>query len=676
MTDKLNPHAPHISDGPGEDQKVDLPAPGVEEDDDEAYMTWLEKARSAYSSAISYFDANYRKKVEDGIRAFNSQHNLDSKYNSPSFSKRSSLYRPKTRSIIRKNEAAASAAFFSNMDVISCEAENQSDQAQRASADVMKQLLQYRLTKSIPWFQIIIGGLQDAQKQNAAIAHVYWKFEEQDGKVKHDKPCIDLIPIENMLFDPGSVWLDPVGTSPYLIHLIPMYVGDVKEKMRVPDKNGKKWFKVHDGMIRQATSSRGNSTRQSRSRTDDPYQNDGRSISDYEIVWVQRHIHKVGGTDYQFYTLGDVAMLSMPVPLSEEVFHGERPYVVGFANLETHVPLPANIPELAKGLQEEANEIVNQRLDNVKFVLNKGYRVKRGKNVDLGALVRNAPGKIVMADDPVNDIVEENWQDVTASSYAEQDRVNQDMDELLGNFNPAGMQNSRAGETVRGMVISAQPANMLTEYLLQTYVQTFVEPVLRHLVKLEQAYETDQTVMAIAAGGSQMWQKFGQDKQIDEMLDGEMTIKVNVGMGATDPASKLQKFMAGVTGYANVAAMTAKVPALGLNLTEIGKEIFGHLGYQDGKRFFAQNDPQTAQLRQQLQQMTQLLQMSSLKLKDKTEDRQTKLQIGREKNLKDVVVQSMKHKHEDRHKVADVIIQNSKPQEIKKPNAKKAKTTA
>lgn len=662
MNEKLNPQPPTIQGGPKAKEELNYVADGSGDEDYGDPQDWMDRARSAYYASTSYFDSNYRKRIEDGIRLFNSQHTLDSKYNSNAFAKRSSLFRPKTRAIIRKNEAAASAAFFSNMDVISCEAENQSDEKQRISADVMRQLLQYRLTKSVPWFQIVLGGLQDAQKQMACVAHIYWDFKEKKGQIVSDKPCIDLIPIENIRVDPGSSWTDPINTSPYVIHLMPMYVGEIKQRMTVPDKRGKKWRTFSDGVIRTATMNSGDSTRQARSKAEDQYGNDSRDVGDYEIAWVQRHIHRVNGRDFHFYTLADIAMLTEPEPLEEVVFHGVRPYVMGFANLETHTPLPSSVSELGKGLQDEANEIVNQRLDNVKFVLNKGYRVKRGKNVDIAALVRNAPGKIVMVDDPANDIVEENWQDVTASSYEEQNRINQDMDELLGNFNPATQGSSRAGETVRGMVIATQPANMLTEYLLQTYVHTFIEPILRHLVKLEQAYETDQVVMTIAAAQSQVWQKYGQDQVTDDILDGEMTIKVNVGMGATDPASKLQRFAGGVQAYTNIAAMTAKVPALGLNLTEVGKEIFAHLGYQDGKRFFQKNDPQVAQLQAQLQQMQQLVQMASMKVKDKTEDRTTKLQIAREKNVKDVIVQKMKHGHESRMKIADVIVNANKPQ--------------
>jgi len=47
--------------------------------------------------------------------------------------------------------------------------------------------------------------------------------------------------------------------------------------------------------------------------------------------------------------------------------------------------MPSSIPQLSKGLQEETNEVANQRIDNVKFVLNKKWFVKRGKEADVQA---------------------------------------------------------------------------------------------------------------------------------------------------------------------------------------------------------------------------------------------------------------------------------------------------
>lgn len=645
---------------------------------------WLRLAESAYNSAVQYTDTNFRKMWEDSIRAFNNQHPSDSKYNHPTYSKRSRIYRPKTRTVVRKNEAAAAAAYFSNMDLLSVEPQDKTSKSEAASADVMKSLLQYRLTKSIPWFQICLGGLQDAQVTSAAIAHVYWDYEEdpegetapvtpdvrdmiREGfgqatganeavtnpppevtimdagpgqsppeipepvqsittvsveerqiKAKTDKPCIDLIPVENFLIDPGSSWVDPVNTSPYLIHLIPMYVVDVFEKMEKGE-----WKLLPESMVQKAISTDISSTRVARvSGREDPQAQTNQEVKDYQTVWVQRHIHRKNGIDYEFHTLGTLALLTDPAPLKERVFHGRRPYVMGTAVLETHRIMSNSLAQLGKGIQDEANEIVNQRLDNVKFVLNKKWFVKRGKDADVSGLLRNVPGGVVMLDDPMGDVREVSWPDVTGSAFEEQNRLNMDMDELMGNFNPSQIMSQAALDTpAKNMAMLSSSNGALVEYLLRTYTETFIVPIFRQLVLLEQEYETDRTVLAIAGKNAKLAQLYGIDEVTDELLNAELTLTVNVGMGATDPMQKLQKFLTAMDRF--MVMMRNPVP--GINMEEVGKEIFGHLGYSDGSRFFTTDNPQVAQLQGQLQQAMQLIQQLNQKVQEKQTANQLKL---------------------------------------------------
>lgn len=678
MTPERHNTAPTAQNGEGA---------GVSEKD----RDWLRRAQRAFDSSTTYFDSNLRKEWEDSIRAFNNQHPSDSKYNQPAFDKRSKVYRPRIRTVIRKNEAAAAAAFFSNMDVVSVDPDDPTSKVEAANAAFKKQILQYRLTKTIPWFHIVLGGLQDAQKQGAACSHIYWEYEEEpledavadtaqeamqvgmeavmqepqaqagetdheypqqspegmpsnalvaddkgglaaperktdvavvapvQKKVRKDQPAIDLVPLENVRFDPGASWIDPVNTSPYWIHLIPMYVMDVKEKA----KSGG-WKELPDNIIAAATEVKPDSTRIARQAgKDDPYSADNKSISDYEIVWVQRHIHRKEGKDWEFYTMGNLAMLTDPVPLKDVVFTGKRPYVLGVCNLETHKVVPSTIPQLARGLSDETNELANQRMDNIKFVLNKKYLVKRGKEADVPGLVRNVPGGVVMMDDPQGDIKELSWADVTASAFQEAQGLGLEMDELLGNFNPASlMMNGASNNPARNMALLGNSQGTLVEYLLRVYVVTFIEPTLRQLMQLEQEYETDEVVMKIAAKKAKLMQMYGVDQVTDDLLRHELTLTVNVGMGATDPMARLMKFLTAMGKYSEMV----KQGMPGIDMTEVGKEIFGHLGYADGSRFFSVEDPQVLQLQQQLQQANGVIQQLQKKVAEKQQAQAIALQ--------------------------------------------------
>ena len=616
---------------------------------------WLAVARASYRASTNYFDSSYRKTFEDGIRAFNNQHPTDSKYNAPSYAKRSSIYRPKIRSVIRKNEAAAAAAFFSNMDVVSVTAGDQTDKTQIASAEINKELIQYRLTRTIPWFQTVLGGLQDAQTVGCAVAHVYW-----DTSVK-DKPCVDLLPVENCRFDPSANWIDPVNTSPYWIQCIPMYAMDVQAKM-----DSGEWQEVG---LTQANAMM-DSTRAARAKDkEDPYGSESRGVSEYDIVWVQRHIHRRESGDVEFYTLGEHALLSDPAPLTNSTFHGRRPYVMGVCILETHKPIPSGVPQLGKGLADETNEIANQRLDNVKFALNKKWFAKRGVDVDLAGLVRNVPGGVVMMNDPINDVREITWPDVTGSAFQEQNNINLDMDELLGNFNPAGLIANGGGQApARNMNMLNQSTGTLVEYLIRTYVETFVQPILRMLVLNEQHYETDTVILGLCAKKAQLYQRFGVDEITDELLNQEITLTVNVGMGATDPTQKLQKFLAAFTAYSNAL----KNPTPGVNMQEVGKEIFGHLGYSDGSRFFTVDDPQVTQVQDQLKQAVSEIQQLKQQLADKTAQHQVGVLKTRETNATKLQVAQIQEENENKRSLATHYAAiMAAAQERKHPKAKK-----
>lgn len=589
----------------------------------------LNIARQSYDDSTSYVDANYRRQWEDGLRMFQGRHPRDSKYNADAYKYRSRLFRPKTRSVIRRHEAIAASAFFSNIDVLSITATDESNPMQLASAEINKELLQYRLTKTIPWFQIVVGAMQDAATVGVVASYQHWQYREKRGpkelqitsydesgmpigeyvqsvKVLEDKPCVQLLPVETLRIDPGANWLDPINSSPYLIRMVPMYVQDVRGMMEQNDpKTGQpKWKKYSDGEIRSAVKQKDDETRQAREQKREDSKDQG-ALKEFEIVWAHENFVRWKGEEMHFWTLGTDLLLTDPRPLEEVYFHGERPVTMGCVIIETHKVYPSGISTLGKDLQSEANEIVNQRLDNVKLVLNKKYLVKRGQNVDMEALQRNVPGQGVMVNSPESDVKELVWPDVTASSFQEQDRVNVDFDELLGNFSQGTVQtNRKMGETVGGMQMVSGAANMMAEYDVRVFAETWVEPTLRQLVKLEQHYETDEVVLALAGQRAQLYQRFGIDQVTDELLMQELTLTVNVGMGATDPNARLGRFVGALQTYANVAA--AGRPEI--NLPEVGKELFALSGYKEGKRFLGEGGPDPMMVQQIQAEMMQQLQ--------------------------------------------------------------------
>jgi hypothetical protein len=150
-------------------------------------------------------------------------------------------------------------------------------------------------------------------------------------------------------------------------------------------------------------------------------------------------------------------------------------------------------------------------------------------------------------------------------------------------------------------------SSQMTEYGIRTFVETWVEPVLRQVVKLEQMYETDVAVLGLAGERAQLAQKYGVNAITDELLNQELTTRVNVGLGATDPQQKLGRFMAAMQAYAMAVQVPGAVPEA------IQRQVFGLAGYRDGGRFFQPN-AQQQMLMQQMQQMGQEMQAMQMEL--------------------------------------------------------------
>jgi hypothetical protein len=616
---------------------------------------WVKLARDAFTSSTSYMDSNWRKQWEDSIAMFQSRHPSGSKYNSDAYKHRSRLFRPKTRSVVRKNEAAVAVAFFSNPDVVTLEAENDSDPAQVVSAEIWGHVLNHRLQKTIPWYQLLIGGAQTAQVIGIVCSYQYWHYKEkihvreepatddmgyplmddmgpimqavEEVEVIKDEPCIEILPPEQFRFDPGADWLNVVKSSPYFIRLVPKYVFEVREMMKQTDrKTGQpQWNEYSDAEIRMAMVDHDTLRQARENKREDPLSQNDASIGDFEVVWCHENFIRFEGEDYVYWTLGAQKMLTEPKPLEDVYFTGERPFVVGACVLEANKAVPDSLVQMGASLQRETNETVNQRRDNVSLVLNKRWFVKRGRDVDVQSLTRNVAGGVTMMTDPGTDVVPQEWNDVTGSSYQEQDRLNVDFDELTGNFSSSSvMTNRKLNETVGGMQMLGGSANQLTEYLIRTLVETWVEPVLRQLVRLEQAYETDTTILGLAGQkATQVLQRYGVNEITDEMLEQELTVRVNVGMGATDPQTKLQKFTHAMQTYSGIIANMPDVDP-----EAVRKELFGLVGYKDGTRFFKKDqDPKDMQMQamgQQMEQMQQMLMQAQQQIEALKQDNQAK----------------------------------------------------
>jgi hypothetical protein len=608
---------------------------GVDSSDDpyeDAF--WIKRARESFETGQRWFDTSIRRRMEDNMRLFNSDHPRGSRYNSDAYQKRSKLFRPKTRASVRKLEAAAAAAFFATADALTTTPPNPKDKMQRLAADADSELLNYRLStprNGIPWFLTCIGALQDAAKQSVVISKQVWvyreveneydeEFEDEMGqrhtqityenKVLADHPDIVLRPVENILFSAAADWRNPLQTSPYLIDQEPFYAGEIVDRGRrgAQGPYDVAFRKLDMGTIRSALKQSYDPVRQAREgNREDRYSDPQTAIQENDIVWVHHNYIRIEGQEWYYATLGTEVMLTDPIPLEETTPLKERPYVLGYATFEPHTPYPKSLVELGRPIQEEINDNANLRIDNIRHIISPRYFIKRGTSVDVRSLLRNIAGGVTAMEDPKNDVEIRQIADTTRSSFEEQDRLSVEMDDVVGSFSQSTVaSNHNVTQRVGNTAMLGESANQITELTIRTFSETWAEPVLQQIMELERALESDEVVMAIVG------QKMGiPAEQVFRMLQLPVKVSVNVGFGATNPQHRLQKV---AMGFETLASINPEWVARA-DQGEVVNEVMGALGFKSGERFFPdiagdgqQADPMMQQLMQENEELKGMLQ--------------------------------------------------------------------
>lgn len=605
-----------------------------------------------------------QRTVESGAtrsyKAWNNQHADGSKYNLPGYRGRSRLFVPKTRSAVRKNLTAAANALFATEDVVSITAELEDDPLQAATASVIGSLVEYRTSRQagrsgMPWFLICMGGNLDAQLTGVTVSKQHWNYDEvetseteividpESGKeieqlkmrVERDRPMSTLIPLENVHPDPAAPWYDVVQAGAFWSVVYPMRLGEARTMMQAEAKRGSPvvWHHVDDSTLRMGRGDLNQSaTRRARERGGDRYE-ETKGSGDLDIVWLYENFIRIDGRDWHFWSVGTNSIITN---ISETrdiypAFDGDRPYTFGVGQIDSHKVFPMSPVESWQPLQFEINDIVNLRLDTLKRSIAPLAKVKRGRNVDMVQLQRRGNPDAVLLLDSVDDVEFEATPGPSGASYTETSAANAAFDELSGSFSTASVQTSRQlNETVGGMRLMSGASNAVTEFDLRIWVETWCEPTLRQIAHLVRYYESSEKALRIAGAKAQVWEKHRYMPGFDDFDSCDLMLRVNVGIGATDPMQKMGKFKAAIE---MLLPMQEMFEAQGITPKGdvIIEEVMGSAGYRDGKRFFEFGEPAEPQQDPAILKAMQDLQVQMEKIaasREKTQmDNETKMQI-------------------------------------------------
>lgn len=597
-------------------------------------VDWIQLIARADQISTDYQSRTIQKPLARSYRAWRNQHGEGSKYLGPAYRGRSRLFVPKTRSAVRKNLATAAAALFSTDDIVNISAQYEDDSVQRATAATIKADLDYRMTRTgaksgIPWFLIAMGACLDAQLTAVSISKQYWDYEEVTTKQKvvkpvvdeitgepavdpltgeplvyeavedvvrvtRDRPMCDLYPLENAGIDPAAPWHSPVQGGRWFIMRHPIGLDDAKAMMASADKRGENsgWLEVSDADLLQGRSQDDRSgARRVREGGGDRYE-DSKSPGHLDIVWLQENFIRISGVDWHFWSVGRFKRIS-EVRRVEEVypaFGGERPYVMGSASIDTHQVFPMSPVESWQPLQLELNDITNLRQDTLKRAIAPIAKAKRGKNVDLAQLQRRGQPDTVLMLDNLDDVAFEATPGPSGASYTETSVNNAMFDELAGVFSTSSVQaNRQLNETVGGMRLMSGAANSVSEFDLRMWVETWVEPVIRQLAHLIKYYETDERLLTLSAANAKTMQKQQVMPTFDDFEAVELMVRVNVGIGASDPMQKLGKLKAAFEMLAPIMPIM-QAQGVEIDAEAVVQEVMGAAGFRDGLRFFKFGD--------------------------------------------------------------------------------------
>jgi len=584
---------------------------------------WLGLASSNFTTARAFQDSGVIVQWERNADHFNSKHFRRSAYNTPLYRGRSRLFRPLTRASERASSAQFAQAMFSNIELVSVTPKNINDDMQLMSARMMKNILQDRLRNTIPWYLTAMGAFQDTRVYGPCYTYLHWDYADETIKKKSpvydlkgnvmedrsetveetvvlwDKPVIDMVPPENILLDPACDWRDPIGTSPYVVRLVPMYVTDIEKRMGTinPKTERPVWKEYSREEMLSVGKDAYNTVRQAREGDNRQDKTDAQEYEEFQLVWCHENFVRVHGMEWVYWTLGTQFLLSDPVPLSEAYLAGVRPIAAGFSVIETHKFLPSSATELIASVQASVNDIANLRIDNVRLALNKRYIIRRGAVVDLEALMRSVPGGGIMTENVEQDIKVIETRDVTSSSYKEQERLDTEADDVSGAFRGGSIQNNRSlNETVGGMEMLAEGSNAISEMDIRTFTETWCKAQLKLLMLYIQAYETDAVIYNNAYEEAAKEFNFleGQDEmsvqQIKQKLfkmvrSDALVLDINVGLGATSPQRKAEMMTQAIRTVSQTDEQIEKI-----NWDEVTKEMFATFGFQDGSRFIKAAD--------------------------------------------------------------------------------------
>lgn len=664
----------------------------------------MKHLRALYNHSSEWVEQNVSDCWEESLHHFNSEHSKHSVFareKQRANKNVHSIFRPKTRAVIKQQEATLVSALFSTRNMASVKPKSMSDLNQVAHASMAQHMLDTHLgSRNAQWLQTAVGAFQDTKKYGLCIGFVYWdRFQYEENMYEYDEhhrpimdetgahvhkkqwlttknyPRVDLIRPDDFLFDPLCDSRDPANTSSYLIYKKKMYVDDVLAMMEKTAQlsEGFKWIKMDAATIvnnSDTSSIENQSTKQQLDYAQSPNRETKTSTKQdapagTKTCMVHTNIFKVKGVDYVCWTLSTKKMLTKPVRLVHAfpwLMEGDRPFVVGYSTLETHNNYPQGDIQQVSPLQKETNAIVNLRLDAMAYDVTPRLQMSRQSMIDHGALSASGPGSVIVTNDPTSEIKPITSNTNLGDTFQEQTLIHEQFNDLAGGVS---QQTASGNHNSTTAMLTGSIATTVQDYSIKMFVDTWLSPTLNQILRCIIMNEMDEGLLYDARNEASKTANLAMDGMPLKPDMRYMDVYCDIGMGNTDPIRKVERLMYGLEKLVNLPGVAERIkPAA------VIRETMGALGFLTDSAFFRDDQEQQQYLSENPPGPTDI----DVKLKDlehRMQDSQLREQRERDKIAVDMQKKQLDVASSDKDRDANMtkeqmVLQNKKEIEILK----------
>lgn len=454
----------------------------------------------------------------------------------------SRLFIPKTYNTIQRILADVMETFFFDEDeIVGVKGPKHVPAAKRM---IVKELLNHRLTgHPIDFYKEAYEANLDALKLKYGILKVYPRLMKKGGKKEVEgeiagqeeevtvfEPVIECVPPEDVFLSSEATWKD------YYKHPI------VHRMRKDRDELKRRGFKNVDAVSSSPDAAGEDALKMARNNQSPFVQKTDVRLQEqvwvYEI-WTFLDINGDGKLESVVYhMLGDQAGPSVigkdPVENTLPYRYSEfdpplPPFVIGYALPEPHKQDGKSFAEITRTLQREINILRNQDREAAAMAIRKPILVSTDAHLDMQALVNRKISGVVLGEDISNDGVRELSQSVPVVNTADiSRRIDQDYYET-SSTTPNSFGFSAREETATATQSNNFNANRSTQKVLRNLASTLMLPAFRLLLRLEQAYESDEYIERVT-GERLGWAMPNDGYPAWMMIAGDFDLAVELGV--------------------------------------------------------------------------------------------------------------------------------------------------